>query len=214
MSRVQAWHYWVLNIAAGAEPPEEWKAILRGLSNIGLSGTYVDKIEVAAFAIRGVRTARWKVPKNHPEYASLENSLGAAKKLTWLVFRSEGSPGITAELYTSLKCTRSSECTLLEGHGDECKTGEASKEITRCPVCLEIIKLDDFRRHGRTDPLSIQMGHLTPLSRTRQGHNATNVVWAHRRCNYIQDEQTVEETIKTLREIVERHGFKVSSVMQ
>jgi len=206
MRPTQGWHYWVLNIAANAEPPEEWQTIMRKLYPI-IDGTYIDKIEVAAFAIRGKRTARWKVPASHPEYATLENSLGAAKKLTWLLLKSEGAPGISTELYNSLKCTQSSSCVLLEGHESSCKTIEHHREITRCPICLEIINLEDFKRDGRTDPYSIQMGHIVPLSRTTQGHNAKNVVWAHRRCNYIQDEQTVEETIKTLREIVEKHGY-------
>ena len=55
------------------------------------------------------------------------------------------------------------------------------------------------------------MGHLIPLSREREGHNVKNVVWVHRRCNYIQDEQTVGETIDTLREILQRHGYKIAS---
>jgi hypothetical protein len=207
MNNTERWHSWVLNIAAEADPPDEWKTILRSLSQIGLSGTYIDKIELAAFAIRGRRTARWKVPTNHPEYATLENSLGAAKKLTWLLLRSEGAPGITTELYNSLKCAQTPSCVLLEGHNGPCTTIEQAQETTRCPICLDNIKLEDFKRNGRADPYSIQMGHLAPLSRTAQGHNAKNVVWAHRRCNYIQDEQTVEETIKTLREIVEKHGY-------
>lgn len=147
------------------------KAILKDLDNIGLNGAYIDKIELAAFAIRGKRTARWLIPTDHPEYATLENSLGAAKKLTWLLLKSEEAPGITAELYNRLRCVQT------------------------------------FNRNGRTDPYSIQMGHLVPLSRAPQRHKAKNVIWAHRRCNYIQDEQTVEETIKTLQEIVRKHSI-------
>ena len=208
MSRASAWHYWVLRIAANAEPPKEWLIIMRKLSQM-IDKTYIDKIEAAAFAIRGKRTARWIVPVNHPEFATLENSLGAAKKLVWLLLKSEDSPGMLSELYDLLKCTKSADCRLLEGHSGECETRKPRQETLRCPVCLETIKLSDFGRHGRTDPLSIQMGHLVPLSRATQGHNAKNVVWAHRRCNYIQDEQTVEETIKTLCEIVEKHGYKI-----
>lgn len=210
MSRARGWHFWVLNLAAGADPPEEWKTIVGNLSRI-IDGAYIDKIEAAAFTIRGKRTARWGVPEDHSEFATLENSLGAAKKLTWLLLESEGSPGMPSELYDSLRCTKSTECRLLEGHSGECETREPTHETLRCPVCLETINLADFERPGRTDPLSIQMGHLIPLSRGRHGHNATNVVWTHRRCNYIQDEQTVEETIRTLCDIVQRHGYKVSS---
>lgn len=210
MSRGKGWHFGVLNAAAKAKPPEEWKTILRSLYEVDLPGAYISKIELAAFVIRGKRIARWKISKSHPEYATLKNSLCAAKKLTWLLLRSDGAPGIPAKLYDGLKCSKTSRCALLEGHAENCITRKPLEETTtHCPICLESIKFNDFRRNGRTDPLSIQMGHLTPLSQARRGHNATNVTWAHRRCNYIQDEQTVEETIRTLREILEKHGFRV-----
>lgn len=89
------------------------------------------------------------------------------------------------------------------------KDRKFTEEITYCPICKEIINYEDFILSGRTDPTSIQMGHLIPLSRGKEGHNIENAVWVHRRCNYIQDEQTVEETIETLRQILERHGYKI-----
>ena len=215
MSGARGWHFWVLNLTKVriGRPPSQWKTILKVLSQLA-SPEFIDKIEVAAFTIRGLRTARWKVPRNHPEFATLKDSLGAAKKLTWLMLTTEGSPKLPISLHKSLRCTKSAKCSLLEGHKGKCRKSVRGLEITRCPVCRETIKFNDFKRNARVDLLSIQMGHLTPLSRKPQGHNASNVVWAHRRCNYIQDEQTVKETIKTLREIVERHGFKVSSVRQ
>jgi hypothetical protein len=215
MVRRRGWHFWVLNLPhiQIGRPPRQWKTILRILSQI-ISDTYIDKIEVAAFTIRGKRTARWKVTKSHPEFATMKDSLGAAKKLTWMLLMAKGSPKMSARLLKILKCTKLTKCSLLEGHGGKCRRKSANPETTRCPVCREIIRLTDFGINARTDPLSIQMGHLTPLSQKPKGHNAANVVWAHRRCNYIQDEQTVKETIKTLREIVKRHGFKVSSVRQ
>jgi len=91
------------------------------------------------------------------------------------------------------------------------KNNEFTDEVTYCPICKEIITYEDFKRSGRTDPISIQMGHLIPLSRERKGHNVKNVVWVHRRCNYIQDEQTVAEAIETLRKILQRHGYKIAS---
>ncbi len=211
MNHARRWHFWVVNRNAGVEPPEEWETIIGYLSPI-INGAYIDKIEVAAFTIRGKRTARWRVAVDHSEFATLENSLGAAKKLTWLLLRSEGSPEMPSGLYDSLKCTKSTECRLLEGHSNGCETRVQGYENLRCPVCLETVNLADYERDGRTDPLSMQMGHLVPLSRTRHGHNAANVVWVHRRCNYIQDEQTVEDTIRTLCDIVRRHGYEVSTL--
>jgi hypothetical protein len=204
MSNVAKWHSWVLNLAAGANPPDEWVAILGSLNRLGLEGTHIDKIELAAFSIRGKRTARWNLDSSDAEYATLRNSIGAAKKLTWLLLKSDGAQGVDQELYRSLKCAQSSSCVLLEGHEGECK-GREETTTTTCPICLKAVELEDFNKDGRTDLYSIQMGHLIPLSKASEGHNARNVVWAHRICNYIQDEQTVEEAIETLRRIVEKH---------
>lgn len=188
------WHYWVLRKFAAAEPPKEWEKILKLLKDI-LPVNYIDKIEVAAFSIRGKRIARWQLERSHPEYSTKLNTVEAAKKLTWLLLKSKNAPTISHKL-----------CTLLN------KDKRFTEEITCCPVCRETICLDDFKRSGRVDPMSIQMGHLIPLSRGKDGHNAHNVVWVHRRCNYIQDEQTIEETIETLCQILKRHGYEASKI--
>ncbi|MEW6686895.1 MAG: hypothetical protein AB1393_11935 [Candidatus Edwardsbacteria bacterium] len=187
------WHYWVLRKFATAELPKEWVRILEELKSI-LTTKYIDKIEVAAFSIRGKRIARWQLKKDHAEYSTKQNTLGAAKKLTWLLLKSRNAPSISEQLIPLLN-----------------KDREFAEEITYCPICQEAINFEDFMRSGRMDPVSIQMGHLIPLSRAREGHNVQNVIWVHRRCNYIQDEQTVSETIDTLRQILERHGYKISS---
>lgn len=203
-----SWNYWVLNIAAGAGPPREWGDILSALHGY-IHDDYINKIEVAAFTIRGKRTARWLIPNTDSEFSTIENSVGAAKKLTWLLLACQGGPGLNEALHSLLRCTKENvKCALLEGHEGECSRLPKTLQLTRCPICLDVIKLDDFKLSGRTDPLSVQMGHLTPLSRIKQGHTADNVVWIHRRCNYIQDEQTVEETIDTLRGIVEKHDTR------
>lgn len=203
------WNSWVLGIAAGAEPPQEWENILVDLNRV-LSDKYIDKIEFAAFAIRGKRTARWLLSPDDAEFSTLADALGAAKKLTWLLLKSEGAPTIPSSLLGRLRCTKSANCILLEGHEGKCTDSRSHDGPTKCRICLETIRFDDFERDGRTDPVSIQMGHLVPLSRATGGHTANNVVWVHRRCNYIQDEQTVEETIKQLCEIVKKHGYIVS----
>lgn len=187
------WHYWVLRKFATAEPPKEWEKILEHLKSM-LPSKYIDKIEVASFSIRGKRIARWQLEKDHAEYSTKQNALGAAKKLTLLLLKSRNAPSLSEQLISLLN-----------------KDREFTKERTYCPICKEIINYEDFKRSGRIDPISIQMGHLVPLSRGKEGHNSKNIVWVHRRCNYIQDEQTITETIETLRQILERHGYKISS---
>lgn len=65
-------------------------------------------------------------------------------------------------------------------------------------------------RDGRRDPNAIQMGHHIPLSKGTRQHNARNIAWAHRSCNQIQSEQTLDEVIKNLKNILEGHGYSVS----
>ncbi len=187
------WHYWVLKKFATANPPKEWEKILEYLKN-SFPAKYIDKIEVASFSIRGTRIARWQLEKDHAEYSTKQNALGTAKKLTWLLLKSRNAPSVSEQLISLLN-----------------KNNEFTEETAYCPICKEIISYEDFKRSGRIDPISIQMGHLIPLSRKKEGHNSKNVIWIHRRCNYIQDEQTVSETIDTLRHIIERHGYKISS---
>jgi len=203
------WHFFAMKIAAEADPPKQWETILELLTQY-VKGNLIDKIEVASFAIRGKRKARWLVDEKHSEFASVENSIGAAKKLTGLLLNCENGPGITNDLYKLLKCSRTASCVLLEGHAGDCENKTKPQEKTTCPMCKEVIKLSDFDLDATTDLLAIQMGHLVPLSRKINGHHAQNVVWVHRRCNYIQDEQTVTETIETLRQILERHGYKIT----
>jgi len=199
----------VIGISSQAEPPDEWVGILGQLSGY-IEDKYINKVEVAAFTIRGVRTARWLIANTESEYSNLQNALGSAKKLTWLLLLSQEGPGLDHELKKSLKCTKTAMCVLLEGHGGNCSSSWQDPGVTRCPLCLEPIKLSDFNLDGRKDALSIQMGHSIPLSRINQGHKADNVYWQHRRCNYIQDEQTLASTVENLVTIVERHGFVVS----
>lgn len=189
--KVEKWNYWVLNSFSGKKPPIEWVNILKEIKEIKTK--YINKIEVAGFSIRGERIARWQLTKEHPEYSTLENALGAAKKLTWLLLKSMNAPTMSDEL----KFLLNSKKDFLE-------------EFTCCPLCKNKIKYEDFELDGRKDLNSIQMGHLIPLSKIKEGHNKENVMWMHRRCNYIQDEQTLDETIIFLKQILNSHGFVVS----
>lgn len=201
------WESWVIRLAAEVEPPREWDDILEELRKI-LESKYIEKVELAAFVIRGSRLARWKIAKG-PEYASMEDSLGAAKKLTALLLLSKGAPQINPHLRMLLRCSKRTDCNSYEGHSAECNPNLTIGAAT-CGLCKEIINIDDFQKDGRKDPTSIQMGHFIPLSRGEELHNSSNVNWQHRRCNYIQGEQTVEEAMTWLQKILVAHNFDVS----
>lgn len=194
------WHYYVMNIAAKANPPKEWENIWKCLKEKNIiPDDYINKIEVCAFGIPGKRTARWKIKpndKNYKYYSTKQNALDVARKLTWLILKSENAPAMPPNLRILLN-----------------KSGKFPDEPSVCPLCRRKLDFSEFKLFGRKDPNSIQMGHLTPLSRLRigRGHEAQNIIWIHRRCNDIQDEQTVFETIQILRQILERHGYKISS---
>jgi hypothetical protein len=187
------WHCWVLSKFAGDAPPREWINILDELKKV-ISGKNIDKIEYASFVIRGERKARWLLDRAHSEYSTKNDALGAAKKLTWLLMKSRGAPLISKRLKRLLI-------------NDE----KFIDETTTCPLCKEIIKIDDYNLSGRNDLYSIQMGHLIPLSLKPRSHNAGNVVWMHRRCNYIQDEQTIDNTINFLKQILKTHEHIIST---
>lgn len=183
------WNSWVINLSAGANPPREWVKIVKELKKI-LSNKYIDKIELAAFVIRGTRKARWMLSSKHPEYSSKKDALGAAKKLTLLMIKSKGCSKINSFLKRKL-------------------IKKKKVDITQCPLCKKNILLSDFDKDGRKDTDSIQMGHYIPLSKKNKAHNYDNVFWSHRRCNYIQGEQTIKETIKFLIQILKGHNYKI-----
>lgn len=204
------WHYWVLRNFAKAVPPKEWEEIQDHLSGV-LPGRLVDKIEAAAFAVRGRRLARWKVSGSHKEFSTRKESLKVAKKLTWLVLQAYGAPTFPISLAQALNCGRTIGCQKPEGHQGEC--GSLPGFVTRCPLCLEILGISDFSRNARKDPAAIQMGHYVPLLLGGKLHRVGNVVWSHRRCNYLQGEQDLDAAINTLVTIAAKHAQGDASVL-
>ncbi|HEC88377.1 MAG TPA: hypothetical protein ENI52_03580 [Thermoplasmata archaeon] len=201
------WNNWVLNRQAKDNPPNEWIRILEYLKKI-LPDRLINKIEFTAFVIKGKRTARWILNRDHPEYCTKNEALQVAKKLTWQMLLSKGSPPINPELKELLLCDNE-DCKLFIGHEGRCNTEEVPFGITRCHLCKKIIYFEDFDRDAKRDPLSIQIGHSIPLSRTTRGHNVRNVVWAHRKCNQIQSEQTLYEVLENMSTILEAHGYTI-----
>lgn len=201
-----AWIDWrVKSFAGDKDAPKEWDEITEKLKII-LPKKYIEKIELTAFVIRDCRKARWILNKTDKEYCSKDDALDTAKKLTSLMLLSEGNKPISEDLKKLLLC-KTKECTLFVGHEGSC--GQGVNEVTNCPLCKQIISLNDFDRDARKDPMSVQLGHFIPLSRQNNGHNAKNVVWIHRKCNEIQSEQTMDELIKSLMNIVKSHGYEI-----
>lgn len=204
------WNYFVVNISAGDDAPQEWIDLIKILKNYldrDLADKLINKIELVAFVIKTSRIARWKIPEEHVEHSTKEECIRVAKKLSWLLLNSK-SPNnaqlINQELSSKLKCNKKENCNLFCGHDGECKD-EVVIKITKCPLCRKEIQLDDFSKDANKDPDSIQAGHLIPLSRQQKAHNAENIAWFHRRCNYITGEHTLEETIDDLKRIVMEH---------
>ena len=204
------WNYWVDRKAAKANAPSEWVNLIANLKLIFQnlpkteSNKRINKIETAALCIKTHRFARWTMPSLDPEYSTEDEAVRVAKKLTWLMLKSGGAPQINAQLLNSLRCDKSPTCTLFCGHKVSCNPS-GNTTSTKCPLCRKEILFQDFLRNANKDPLGVQMGHLTPLSRQGNSHHAENVAWFHRRCNYINGENTLEETIEDLKRIVMEH---------
>lgn len=184
------WHYWVIRTAnPEINPPTDWIIILENLGKL-VPGKIIDKIEAAAFIIRGTRIIRWILDQNDPQYATESESTEVAKKLlSQYLDLTNFQENIDDDIISLLK---------------PYKTGNP----TRCSMCLEELSTDSFLLDGRTDPNSISMGHLTPLSMRNQqfsNHFADNVNWQHRRCNYMQGERTINEALDYMKEILKRH---------
>jgi len=204
------WLFWQVNSKAGCKPPIEWLRLAVKLLPV-LPRRYVEKIELVAFVIKGERKARWLLDTNDPEYCTKTEALAVAKKLAWLTLLSRDPPIIEPQLRPILSCNETHGCNLLIGHNGNCRTtGNPFSEATRCQLCGRKIALDDFARNGRQDPNSITVGHRTPLSRTTRGHYARNIAWAHRACNQLQSEQTIDEALQRMRDILELNGYTIT----
>lgn len=203
------WVFWQLNSKAGTNPPVQWLRLTVPLLGV-LGRKHVGKIELVAFSIKGDRTARWLLTRNDPEYCTEAEALKVAKKLAWLTLLSRNPPQIEPNLRPLLSCTKTQGCKLLEGHMENCRTtGNQFSGATKCALCGRPIALTDFNLDGRRDPSSISVNHRTPLSRMVHGHNAENIAWAHRACNELQSEQTVNETLQRIKDILVQNGFTV-----
>lgn len=187
-----AWHFYAIKIAnKNFEPPTEWTEIVTLLKVNDLVETKViGKIEVASFAIRGSRLLRWRIKETDSEYSSEEECLRIGKKL--LVY------------YLQLK-------DFNKKIPDEIKQSlgiNENNQFTKCPLCLLEIEKEAFIIDARIFPNAIQMGHLNPLNlrdENKSNHFADNINWQHRRCNYMQGEDTIANALNFMIEILKRH---------
>lgn len=203
------WFFWQNKYKAGTPPPTEWITLGNALINLGIKRKYVEKVELAAFLIRGERKARWSLDSSNSEYCTEQEALNIAKKLSALVLLSRSSARIEKSILPLVKCTNNSYCNLYEGHEGPC-TRSGTRKPTRCTLCGHRITLSDFDKDGKRDQNSITMSHRSPLSRTPGGHNAKAVEWAHRSCNSSLSSMSLDEAIEKSKEILEYHGYRVS----
>ena len=206
-----SWLFWQNNRKAGTNPTKGQVKLSQKLLDSDIPWKYVCKIEFIAFLIKGDRTARWIIDSKDPEYCTRHEANAVSKKLIWLMLLSRKKPKIESELRKLLVCKETNGCKLLEGHQGSCRiNGTEFAESTKCQLCGRKITYEDFERDARKDPQGISAAHRTPLSRITRGHNARNIAWAHRVCNQIQGEQTLDETLERMRDILESHGFNVT----
>lgn len=181
-----AWLHWQIATNNPNQPsPIEWDDFAGKLLLV-LPKRNVQKIELASFPAKGHRRLRWLLPNVDPEYCSQDEAVKVAKKLAFLMLNSQGS-SIPQNL---------EEDFLVLGF---------RKEVTKCPLCKKEINITDFDRNGNTDLESLQIDHEIPLSQQLGSHNADNVFWIHRRCNYIKGEQTTKDALMSLVELIRNH---------
>lgn len=188
-----SWCFYAIKIAnKDYSPNEEWLTILDLLKKHKLVEIKVlGKIEVAAFAIRGSRLLRWRVKESDSEYCSEIECLNIAKKL--LVY------------YLQLKDFEKEIPIDVR----KCLNMSNEKVDVKCPLCLLEIEKEQFFKDARISPNATQMGHLNPLNlrgKSTSNHFADNINWQHRRCNYMQGEDTLENALEFMIGILQRHN--------
>lgn len=185
------WNYWVINTAnKDVAVPESWHNVLKIIKNL-VDNKIIDKIEVAAFTIRGMRTLRWLIPPEHHEYSTEEDCIEVAKKLLAAYLETKD---VGIEIPDDLQLYLSDYLQYAN---------------TKCSLCLDELEKHLFFLDGRTEPNAIAMGHIEPLnqrSEYQHNHFATNTTWQHRRCNYMQGERNINTALNYMLEILHRHG--------
>lgn len=83
-----------------------------------------------------------------------------------------------------------------------------------CPLCCKEIYIDDFfseikQMEGRevfdNTQREIVLMHINPLKPGEFNHRIYNLGWGHNFCNLIQGDNTIDNTIRQLEDIVNRH---------
>ena len=180
------WNNHVLKRYAGDNAPQNWINFL-GKIRGDIQKKTIDKVELTAFVAKQHRTGRWLLRRTDPEYCTKFEAFKIAKKLIFLILLSKNGVGVGNDLE------------------DDFPEKQYPRQITECPLCKIEIELSDFDKNANIDLTAIQMGHKIPLSRVSNSHNANNVFWIHRKCNYIKGEQTLQEALDSLIEIIRNH---------
>ncbi|MFM7682818.1 MAG: hypothetical protein ACKO7P_08735 [Bacteroidota bacterium] len=186
------WHFPAIKIAnKNIYPSKDWIDLIELLKDSDLvENKVLGKIEVASFAIRGSRLLRWRIREDDPEYSSEEECLKIAKKLlVYFLQINDLNKEIPKEIKNTLEI-------------------DENAEPTKCPLCLLEIEKEQFLIDARIHPKAIQMGHLNPLNlrdENNSNHFAENINWQHRRCNYMQGEDTLDNALDFMIEILQRH---------
>ncbi|URM53028.1 hypothetical protein [Mycoplasma sp. SG1] len=161
----------------------------------------IKKIEKNSFCKGGDRRVRWKLDKIHSEYGEYEQ----CNKIALLLLK--------------LFLLSFKETNIWNKHKE--KINEVIKIIYQklendnyvsdpiCPLCLERYSYWDFIRNARSDPLSLVLGHDKPRkNRTDNNHKVDNVFWIHRKCNFIQGDNTITNTLFEIKNILKKHNIK------
>lgn len=135
----------------------------------------------------GNRINRWLLPSEHKFYADQVNATLVEAKYFLQTLSMNGAPTLPAN-------TIQTSFVWLLGH--EVKPGEYRDPIQLVPISFEAF-IDD--------PRYVQSGHLTPLDRGGR-HIPNNTFLMLARSNQIQGNQTLEELIAIMNEIVLRHA--------
>ncbi len=162
------------------------------------------KIEKAAFCKGGDRRVRWELDEIHSEFGSKKDCIQIAFSLTknylYAIVNSKSlGPKIKKKIKKIKNIINYIKC--FENKNNY----KSMTEENICAFCYEKYTFINFVYNARSNDLSISMGHDKPrYSRWENNHTANNVFWIHRRCNNVQSNYTIQDSLEFVNKILKK----------
>jgi len=181
-------------------PPREILSLRSILSQNGVPGTLLNKVQLKAYSTDKVtmpphfsnRDYRWATWVNSNQFASRTDCRGVELQLLAQILEFDGAPRLSQEHHRE-----------VEQHLDR----ELRPGSCLCPITGEKLVYADFVEavdNPQAGKSAYHVGHLDPLTRDGK-HQKENVVWMSDAGNRIQGNDTFHEIVDLIKRAAEYH---------